>query len=169
MGAGRNAVFLFSFDPLYAKSEARLAIRCLNPALAVTSKSIIPVGARSRAYPHEFEETDQLPDCRRVYRMFDAACIGLGIFRTELEGGHEEILEGLVPSDHVMGYVATCGGERDVAVRTVVYEAASSQCLECAGYGCPLDTHLVGDVFGTGYPVGLFEMEYNFEIVLQAR
>ena len=67
--------------PLSAEFQTGLAVRCPQAVLAEAGERVEPVRARPGADAHEFEESHQALDSRRIDGVFDAACIGFSVFR----------------------------------------------------------------------------------------
>ncbi len=153
---------------LCAKFQTRLTVRCPDAGLAEAGECIEPVSTRPGADAHEFEESHQALDSRRIDGMFGAACVGFGIFRTELQCVHEKLFKHPVTSDHLPCYVAPGRCKSDKTVGAVIDKTPSCEGLERACNRGALHVHLIGDILCPCNTVGLLEMEDHLEIVFQA-
>ena len=87
-----DASRVLALHTLCANFQTGLAVRGLVAELAEAGECVKPVSARPGADAHEFEESHQALDSRRIDGVFYAARVGFCVFRTELQGIHEKIL-----------------------------------------------------------------------------
>ena len=136
--------------------------------LAKAGERVEPVSARPGADAHEFNESHQPFDSRRIDGVFDAARIGFSLFGTELQVIYEKLLEHLVAADYLPRYLPPGRRESHKTVWTVIDQTPSRERLERACHRCALHAHLIGDVLCPCNTIGLLEMEDHFEVIFQA-
>jgi hypothetical protein len=156
-------------DLLKTYANAVLTIGGLRALLAIASERAEPIETRAGAHLDELEKTHQAIHRQGIDGVLNPARIGLGLFRSQLQSGAEELLKRFVTVNDILSDGAPGSGEGDETVRAVIDQTTTCQGSESSRNGGSLNVHLVGNILRASHAVGSFEMVDDLEVVLQTR